>query len=501
MTLLENIMLGFHVSLQLENIFFCFIGVLVGTLVGVLPGIGPVGAMSILLPVTYGISPVGAIIMLGGIYYGAQYGGTITSILVNMPGEASTIVTCLDGYQMAKQGRAGPALGIAAMGSFIGATIVIAGMMFISLPLAKIALRFGPPEYFSLVCVGIVAVTVLSQGSIYKGILMALLGTLVGTIGMDIFAVPRFTFDVTELADGFGLVPIIMGLFGITEILVNIEKPEEGRSYIDNVKGIYPSLADWAAAKWAIFRGTITGFFLGILPGGGALISSFASYAIEKKISKHPERFGTGMIEGVAGPETANNAAAQASFIPLLTLGIPANVVMAVLFGGLLIHGIQPGPLLARDHPEIFWGVIMSMYLGNIMLLILNLPLIRLWVKVLNVPYKLLFPLIILFCLIGVYSLNNSIFDIYILAIFGLLGYWMRKTDFEAAPFALAFILSGLLENNFRQSLILSDGSLLIFIKRPFSLFFIIAAVGFLAFNIFDIIKKSRRLRKNSLGK
>jgi len=500
MTLLENILLGIQVSFQLDNILFCFIGVLVGTLVGVLPGIGPVGAMSLLLPVTYGMSPVGAIIMLGGIYYGAQYGGTITSVLVNIPGEASTIVTCIDGYQMAKKGRAGPALGIAAMGSFIGATIVIAAMMFISLPLAKIALRFGPPEYFSLVCLGIVALTMLSQGSVYKGILMALLGTLVGTIGMDIFAVTRFTFGITELMDGIGLVPIIMGLFGVSEILVNIEQPEERRFYIDTVKGIFPSLADWSAAKWAIFRGTIIGFFLGILPGGGALISGFASYAIEKRISRYPEKFGTGMIEGVAGPETANNAAAQASFIPLLSLGIPANVVMAVMFGGLLIHGIQPGPLVVRDHPDIFWGVIMSMYLGNIMLLILNLPFIGLWVKVLKVPYQLLFPVILLFCLIGTYSINNSIFDIYTLVIFGLLGYIMRKTDFEAAPFALAFVLSGLLETNFRQSLILSDGSLLIFFKRPISLFFIIAVVGFVVFNIYGV-NKIRSSEKNSLGK
>jgi putative tricarboxylic transport membrane protein len=485
MDVMQNVFFGLQVCLQPENLLYCFIGVLIGTLIGVLPGIGPMGAMSILLPATYGVTPVGAIIMMGGIFYGAQYGGSTTSILVNIPGEVTSIATCLDGYQLAKKGRAGPALGMAAVGSFIGATIVIVVMMFVSNPLAKAALNFGPPEYFALVCVGLVILTLLTQGSTYKGLMMALLGILLGTIGMDLFAVPRFTFGLDNLLDGLGLAPMVMGLFGVSEVLINIEQPEDREIFLSKIRGLLPNFKDWMASKWAILRGTVIGFFLGILPGGGATISAFAAYAMEKRFSKYPERFGTGVIEGVAAPETANNAAAQASFIPLLSLGIPTNPVMAILFGGLLIHGIQPGPLLIRDHPEMFRGVIMSMYLGNIMLLALNLPLIGIWVKILRIPYNMLFPLILFFCLIGSYSISNSTMDIYILVLFGFVGYLMRKLEFEAAPLTLAYVLSNLLEVNFRQSLILSDGSLTIFFTRPISAVFIIAAVGFLTFNIF----------------
>jgi putative tricarboxylic transport membrane protein len=491
MDIAKYILFGFQVALEPMNLFYCFIGVLTGTLIGVLPGIGPVGTMSLLLPATFRITPVGAIIMLGGIYYGAQYGGSTTSILVNIPGEASSVVTCLDGYQMARKGRAGPALGISAMGSFIGGTLAIVGLMFVAYPLAKVALSFGPPEYFGLMCVGLVVVTFLAQGSMYKALMMALLGLLLGFIGLDLFtATPRFTFGINELMDGVGIVPLVMGLFGISEILVNMERPLQREIYETKIKGLFPTVQDWVACKWAIFRGTVLGFFLGILPGGGAVVSSFASYAIEKKFSKYPEKFGTGVIEGVAAPETANNAAAQASFIPLLSLGIPPNVVMAVLFGGLLIHGVQPGPLLIQKHPDLFWGVVMSMYVGNIMLLALNLPLIGMWVRVLKVPYRILFPLILLFCLIGVYSVNNSIIDIYVMILFGIVGYVMQKFGFEPAPLVLAYVLSPMLETAVRQSLSISGGSFMIFFSRPISLVCMLLFAGLLMFQIYSYVKK-----------
>jgi putative tricarboxylic transport membrane protein len=467
----ENILYGFQVALQPINIFFCFVGVFIGTLIGVLPGIGPVGAMSLLLPVTFHVTPVGAIIMLSGIYYGAQYGGSTTSILVNIPGEASSVVTCLDGYQMARKGKAGRALGISAFGSFVAGTLAIVGLMLLAHPLAKFALKFGPPEYFALMCMGLIVLTFLTQGSMYKALIMAVLGLLLSFVGLDVFtSKPRFTFGINELMDGIGIVPYVMGLFGISEILNNLERSLEREIYSTEVKGLLPTLQDWTVAKWAILRGTVIGFFLGILPGGGAVLASFASYAIEKRVSKYPEKFGTGVIEGVAAPESANNAAAQASFIPLLSLGIPPNVVMGLLFGGLMIHGIQPGPLLIRNHPDVFWGVVMSMYLGNVMLLALNLPLIGMWVKVLKAPYYILFPLILVLCLIGCYSVNNSTVDVYIMILFGIVGYLLQKLDFEPAPLALAYILGPILETSLRQSLNISGGSLTIFFSRPISL-------------------------------
>jgi putative tricarboxylic transport membrane protein len=491
MEILNHIFFGIQVALQPTNLFYCFIGVFVGTLIGVLPGIGPVGAMSLLLPATFRISPVGAIIMLAGIYYGAQYGGSTTSILVNIPGEASSVITCLDGYQMARKGRAGPALGIAAIGSFIAGTFAIIGLMFVAAPLAKAALSFGPPEYFALMCVGLVVLTFLTQGSMYKALMMALLGLLLGFVGLDLFtAIPRFTFGVNELMDGVGIVPLVMGLFGISEILINIEQPLKREIYETKIKGLFPTLKDWVVTKWAILRGTLIGFFLGILPGGGAVLASFVSYGIEKRFSKYPEKFGTGVIEGVAAPESANNAAAQASFIPLLSLGIPPNVVMAVLFGGLLIHGIQPGPLLIQKHPDLFWGVVMSMYVGNAMLLALNLPLIGMWVKVLRIPYTILFPLILLFCLIGVYSVNNSVIDVYLMILFGIVGYLMQKFGFEPAPLALAYVLSPLLEVALRQSLSISGGSFIIFFSRPISLICILIVAGLLVFQIYSYFSK-----------
>jgi putative tricarboxylic transport membrane protein len=468
MDALSSIVLGLQVALQPTNLFFCFVGVFVGTLIGVLPGIGPVGTMSLLLPATFHLSPVGAIIMLAGIYYGAQYGGSTTSILVNIPGEASSIVTGLDGYQMARRGRAGPALGMAALGSFAGGMAGIAGLMLLASPLAEAALSFGPPEYFALMGVSLVVLTFLSQGSRAKSLMMGLLGLLLSGVGLDMFtSAPRFTFGVNALTDGIGLIPLVMGLFGIAEILLNLEQSMTRRIYETRLDELLPTAGDWLAAKWPIVRATVIGFFLGLLPGGGAVLSSFVAYAVEKRLSKHPERFGTGVIEGVAAPETANNAAAQASFIPLLSLGIPPNVVMAVLFGGLLIHGITPGPLLIQQHPNLFWGVVASMFVGNVMLLALNLPLIGMWVRLLRVPYDVLFPLILMFCVVGVYSVNNSRVDVYLMVAFGFVGYLMQKLGYAPAPLALAYVLGPILETALRQSLSLSGGSFAIFFTRP----------------------------------
>jgi putative tricarboxylic transport membrane protein len=493
MDTLHSMAVGLSVALQPANLFFCFLGVFVGTLVGVLPGIGPVGTMSLLLPVTFHLSPVAAIIMLAGIYYGAQYGGSTTSILVNIPGEASAIVTCLDGYQMARQGRAGPALGMSALGSFIGGSIAIAGLMVLAVPLAEVALSFGPPEYFALMCVSLVVLTFLSRASMYRSLMMGLLGLLLSTVGLDMFtSAPRFTLGVDDLSDGVGLIPLVMGLFGVAEILVNLESEMTREIYATRLGALLPTARDWMAAKWSIVRGTVVGFCLGLLPGGGAVLSSFVAYALEKRVSRYPERFGTGMIEGVAAPETANNAAAQASFIPLLSLGIPPNVVMAVLFGGLLIHGVQPGPLLIQQHPALFWGVVMSMFVGNAMLLALNLPLIGMWVKLLRVPYTILFPLILLFCAVGVYSVNNSRVDVYLMVLFGLAGYLMQKLGYEPAPLALAYVLGPILETALRQSLLLSGGSFSIFFTRP------IAAVSMALMAVLLGVQISSQRRRHS---
>jgi putative tricarboxylic transport membrane protein len=466
----ENFTLGFHVAFTTVNLFYCFSGVFIGTLIGVLPGIGPAGTIALLLPVTYGIHPVSAIIMLAGIYYGSQYGGSTTSILVNIPGEAASVVTCIDGYEMARQGRAGPALGIAAFGSFIAGTIGVIVLMFVAEPLTAVALQFGPPEFFSLMILALTISTYLAHGSTIKALIMATLGFCLSQIGLDVITTQRrFTFGFLDLEDGVGLVPLVMGLFGISEVLLNLEESADLEIFKEKIKGILPNVQDWKDSIGAIFRGTFFGFFLGILPGGGAVVSSFVSYAVEKKISKYPERFGTGVIEGVAGPEAANNSATCGAFIPLFTLGIPANAVMALLLGALMIHGLQPGPLLIKQHPEIFWGTVLSMYIGNVMLLFLNLPLIGLWVKLLKVPYRILFPLIIFFCMIGSYSINNSTFDMMIMLVFGIMGYFLRKAQYEAAPLVLAFILGPMIENSFRQALITSGGDFSTFITRPIS--------------------------------
>jgi putative tricarboxylic transport membrane protein len=468
--MLNEVFYGFSVALTPENLIFCFLGVLMGTLVGVLPGLGPVAAMSLLFSATLKIPPVSGMIMLAGIYYGAQYGGSTTSILLNIPGEASSVATCLDGYQMARRGKAGPALGMSAFGSFIGGTLGVIGLMFLAPPLAHFALRFGFPEYFSLMCLGLVIVSFLAKGSMLKAMMMAAFGLFLGAIGIDIImAKPKFTFGLSVLMDGVGLIPAVMGLFGVSEVLLNIEGSVNQEIFKAKISNLLPNAKEWKDSIGAILRGTVLGFFLGILPGGGAFVASFTSYAVEKKVSKHPEKFGTGVIEGVAGPETANNAGATGSFIPLLTLGIPSNAVMALLLGVLLTHGIQVGPLLLTQHSDIFWGVIVSMYLGNVMLLILNLPLIGLWVKILKVPYPILFPLILLFCVIGCYSLNNSSEEVLIMIIFGIIGYFMKKFDYEGAPLILALVLSPMMENSLRQSLLVSQGDFFIFITRPIS--------------------------------
>ncbi|MDI6753379.1 MAG: tripartite tricarboxylate transporter permease, partial [Thermodesulfobacteriota bacterium] len=491
MDLLNYLSIGFSVALQPNNLFYCFLGVFIGTLIGVLPGIGPVGAMSLLLPLTFKSTPEAAIIMLAGIYYGAMYGGSTTSILVNIPGEAASVVTCLDGYQMARQGRAGPALGIAAFGSFIAGTLSIVGLMLLAPPLANFALKFGPPEYFTLMVLGLTILIYLAHGSMPKALIMAAFGVVLGLIGLDsINARPRLTFGRLELIDGVGLVPIVMGLFGISEVLLNIEQVIRREIIKTKIKNLLPSSKDWWESKGALARGSLLGFFLGILPGGGAIIASFISYAVEKRVSKHPERFGKGAIEGVAGPEAANNAATGGAFIPLMTLGIPPNVIMAMLLGAFMIHGVQPGPLMMKQNPGLFWGVITSMYIGNIMLLILNLPLIGMWVQVLRIPYRILFPLILLFCLIGVYSVSNAVFDIYVMILFGIVGYLMKKFDYEGAPLVLAFVLGPLMENNLRKSLIMSQGDFSIFFTRPLAAASMILAIFLLVSPLIPWMRK-----------
>ena len=470
---------GFQVALTPTNLVFALVGVTVGTLVGVLPGLGPTGALAILLPMTYEASPVSSVIMLAGIYYGAMYGGSTTSVLVNIPGEASSVVTCLDGYQMARQGRAGPALGMAAFASFIAGTLSLVGLILLAPPLATFALRFGPTEYFALMVAGLVILSYMTHGSMVKGLMMAAAGLVLGTIGLDtITGLPRFTFGLTELSDGIGFLPMAMGLFGIAEVLVGLEGGEKRDVYTGKVRGLLPTRRDWAESGMPIARGSVIGFLLGILPGGGAVLSSFVSYAVERRLARRPEEFGKGAIAGVAGPEAANNAGSTGAFIPMLSLGIPSNSATAILIGALLIYGIQPGPLLMRTHPELFWGVVASMYVGNLMLLMLNLPLIGLWVRLLKVPYDYLFPAILLFCLVGVYSVNNSTTEVVLMVAFGLLGYLLRKAGFDPAPMVLALILGPMLELNFRQALILSQGDLTAFVRHPIAaVLFLVAAV------------------------
>ncbi len=493
MDLLGNLYLGFSVALAPVNLFFCFVGVFLGTLVGVLPGLGPAATIALLLPITFNLRPEAALIMIAGIYYGAQYGGSTTSILINIPGEASSVVTCLDGYQMARRGRAGPALGISAFGSFIGGTLSIVGLMLLGPLLASFALQFGPPEYFALMLLGVVILTFLSQGSMVKSFISGLIGLFVGTIGVDtVYGIDRFTFGSFTLTDGVGLVPVAMGLFGIAEVLTNLEQEGVRDIFKTKIEGLLPTRKDWKESMGPIARGSFIGFFLGILPGGGAILASFTSYAVEKRVSKNPDAFGQGAIAGVAGPETANNAATGGAMIPLLSLGIPSNVIMALLIGAMMIHGIKPSCFLVQEHPQVFWGVITSMYVGNAILLALNLPLIPLWVRLLKIPYGILFPLILLFCLIGVYTVNNNAFEVLIMLIFGAVGYLMRKAGFEPAPLVFAMVIGPIMEMALRQSLLQSRGTFAIFFTRPISAVLIVVAVFLLVSNLIPKVGRKR---------
>jgi len=488
---LHGLLQGLSMVLQPEQLFFIFAGCFLGTLVGVLPGIGPVGAISILLPVTFQMNPAGAIIMLAGIYYGVMYGGSTASILVNVPGEAASVVTCLDGYEMARQGRAGPALSIAAFGSFVAGTLGVIGLQLIATPLANIALEFGPPEYFAIILVGFTFIIYLTSGSTLKAGVMACLGLILSTIGLDpITSEQRMTFGILNLFEGIGVAPLAMGLFGVAEVFNNMEKLQMGEHIKVKIRALIPSRRDWLRARWAMLRGTLIGFVMGLLPGGGPVLSTFIAYGLEKRMAKNPDRFGKGAIEGVASPESANNAAASTSFIPLMTLGIPPNVVLAVLFGAFLIHGVTPGPLMLQESPDIFWGIIASMYIGNIMLLVLNLPLIPLWVQVLRIPGKILYPLILLFCVIGAYGINNNIFDIYVMVFFGVAAYFFRKFGYEGAPLILAFVLGPLFEVNLRRSLLISEGSFAIFFTRPIALGAILLSVALVLWSLYKSLKK-----------
>jgi len=488
-----DILYGFKVATAPENLLFCFIGVLLGTLVGVLPGIGPAGAMALLLPVSFKITPVGSFIMLAGIYYGSMYGGSTTSILVSIPGEPASVMTCVDGYQMALKGRAGPALGISAFGSFIAGTVGVVGLMILAIPLAKLALKFGPTEFFCLILMGLTLVTYLSQKSAEKAIMSALLGMLLSWVGLDLInGQSRFTFGNMELNDGIGVIPLVMGLFGISEVFTELEKDVRIEVVKTKITNLLPSREDWRQSAGPILRGSVLGFLLGIIPGGGGIIANFMAYVVEKRLSKHPERFGTGEIAGVAGPEAANNAAAAGAFIPLLSLGIPMNATVALLFAALLIHGVRPGPLLLQERPDIFWGIVASMYIGNVMLLVLNLPLIGLWVKVLRVPYRIVFPMILLFCLIGSYAINLSLLDLEMMLGFGVLGYLMRKFDFDTAPLVLAFLLGPMMEVAMRQSLLLSQGSFSVFFTKPIAATCLGIAALLLVLNLLPVIRRKR---------
>jgi putative tricarboxylic transport membrane protein len=449
---------------------YTFIGAVIGTAIGVLPGLGPPATVALLLPITYKINPASGVMMLAGIYYGAMYGGSTTSILLNIPGEAASVVTCLDGYQMARQGRAGPALGISALGSFFAGTVSLVGLTLVAPPMASFAIKFGYPEYSSLVVLGLVMAIYLSEGSVLKGLMMSALGLLLGTIGLDpIFGVERFTLGVSPLTDGIDFIVAAMGLFGITEVLCNLENPEVRDVFKTSLKHVLPTREDWRLSWGPMIRGSVIGFFIGALPGGGSIISSFISYAVEKRISNHPERFGKGAIEGVVAPESANNASSTSSFIPLLTLGIPGTATTAMIFVALMIHGIRPGPLLLQEHPNLFWGVLGSMYIGNVMLLGLNLPLIGVWVRLLKVPYQYLAVTVAVICTIGAYSVKNNVFDVGAMVAFGIVGYLMRKGGFPAAPLLLAMILGRMLERSLQQALTMSGGDLAIFIQRPIS--------------------------------
>jgi TctA family transporter len=497
MDLLSNLALGFSTALSLANLFYAFAGVLIGTLIGVLPGIGPIATLAMLLPTTYALEPTSALIMLAGIYYGAQYGGSTTAILVNLPGESSSVVTCLDGYQMARRGRAGAALGVAAIGSFIAGTFATMLVAAFAPPLIEVAFKFGPAEYFSLMVLGLIGAVVLASGSLIKAIGMILLGLLLGLIGTDVNSgVARFSFDIPELSDGIGFVAVAMGVFGFAEIIVNLEKKGAREVFTSKVGSLLPNWSEAKQAAPAVARGTLLGSILGILPGGGALLAAFAAYTVEKKIAgpNADPPFGKGNIRGVAGPESANNAGAQTSFIPMLTLGIPPNAVMALMIGAMTIHNIQPGPQVMTSNPSLFWGLIASMWVGNLMLVILNLPLIGLWVQLLKVPYRLLYPAILVFCCIGVYSINNNAFDVYMTVAFAVVGYVFYKLRCEPAPLLLGFILGPMMEENLRRAMLLSRGDPTVFVTRPLSLTLLLMALALVVIVTLPAIKKTREV-------
>jgi len=492
---LQHLVNGFGIAATVQNLLYCLIGCIVGTIIGVLPGIGPIAGIALLIPATFGLNPTSAIIMLAGIYYGAMYGGSTTSILLNVPGETASVITCIDGYQMAQKGRAGPALAICAIGSFIAGTIGIFGLVFLAPPLAQAALAFGPPEYFSLMVFGFIVLSNVTGTSLIKSLMMAVVGLIIGTVGLDpVTGDARFTFGSVSLLGGIEFVAVAIGLFGIGEVLTNVEKPSEmleQQVLVPRLRELYPTLQDIKKSIRPILRGAGIGFGVGLVPGPAPVIATYASYMTEKRISKHPEEFGKGAIEGVAGPESANNSACQAAFIPLFVLGIPFAPPTAILLGALLIHGVSPGPLMISQHPQLFWGVIASMYIGNFMLLILNLPFVPLFANILRIPKKILLPLIILFCITGMFTVNNSVFDIWMMLLFGGLGFLMRKWAYEGAPLLLALVLGPKLEVAFRQSLMISHGDFGVFINRPISMTFLLATMVFLLIPAFRIFVKS----------
>ena len=493
MDLFSNLALGFVTAGSFVNLFFCLIGVLLGTLIGVLPGIGATATIAMLLPITFQLEPVSSLIMLAGIYYGAQYGGSTTAILINMPGESSSAVTAIDGYQMARKGKAGTALAIAALGSFFAGTVSTFLVALFAPPLTSIALQFGAAEYFSLMVLGLVSSIALAHGSVIKALAMVVLGLLLGMVGTDIYTgAPRFTLGIREFADGLNFVAVAVGVFGIAEILRNLENERSRTMVRTEVKNLWPTREEFREMIPPVLRGTAIGSALGILPGGGAILAAFASYTVEKKVSKTPQEFGKGAIAGVAGPESANNAGAQTSFIPLLTLGIPANPVMALMVGAMIIQGIVPGPSVATDQPALFWGIIASMWIGNLMLVLLNLPLIGMWVKLLTVPYYYLFPIIMAFCSIGVYSVNSNVYDLYAVAFFGFAGYIMLKLKCEPAPLLLGFVLGPLMEENLRRAMILSRGDPATFVNRPISLTLLLLSLAVLIIVFMPSIRKKR---------
>jgi len=494
---LQYLATGFGIAATIQNLLYCLIGCTVGTLIGVLPGLGPIAGIALLIPATFSLNPTSAIIMLAGIYYGAMYGGSTTSILLNVPGETASVITCIDGYQMAQKGRAGPALAIVAIGSFIAGTLGIFGLVFLAPPLAEAALAFGPPEYFSLMVFGFVVLSNVTGKSFLKSLMMAIVGLIIGTIGLDpVSGDARFTYGSISLLSGIEFVAVAIGVFGIGEVLVNINQPSELLDQgviMPRLKELYPSLQDLKKSIGAILRGTGIGFGVGLVPGPAPVIATYSSYMTERRISKHPEEFGKGAIEGVAGPESANNSACQSAFIPLFVLGIPFGPVTAIFLGALLIHGVSPGPMLIGDHPELFWGVIASMYIGNFILLILNLPLVPLFANILRIPKRILLPLVILFCMTGMYTVNNSVFDVWMMLLFGGMGFLMRKWAYEGAPLLLALVLGPKLEVAFRQSLMISHGDFGVFINRPVSLIFLLATAIFLLIPVSRFLLKSRK--------